>query len=70
MQRRQVSSSNIRSIGYNKDYSILEVEFTSYHTYQYFGVSESVYNALMNASSHGSYLNQYIKDRYQYSKVN
>ncbi len=70
MQRRYVASSNIRSIGHHIASSILEVEFTSSDVYQYYGVSESVYKSLMNASSHGSYLNQYIKDRYRYSKIN
>ena len=70
MQRQRVSSSNIRSIGYDAQNLILEVEFTSYDMYQYYGVSETVYRSLMNASSYGSYLNQNIKDRYRYSKIN
>jgi len=64
MDRQRVSSSNLRSIGYDATSSTLEVEFNSGGVYQYSGVPEAVYEALMRASSKGSYLNNHIKDRY------
>jgi len=69
MDRTSVSSSNIRSIGYDPQSTILEVEFTSGDVYQYFNVPEHLYNGLMNASSHGQFLNEHIKHSYQYQKV-
>mgnify|MGYP001168718206 CR=1 FL=1 len=69
MERQRVSSSNVRSIGYDDASSTLEVEFNSGGIYQYSGVSESVYAALMRASSKGSYLNDHIKDRHPCRKV-
>jgi hypothetical protein len=69
MQRTPVSSSNIASIGYDKNTNTLEVEFNSGDIYQYYSVPEEVYNGLMNASSHGRYLNQNIKGKYQYQQI-
>ncbi|MFA5292607.1 MAG: KTSC domain-containing protein [Phycisphaerae bacterium] len=64
MNRISVQSSNIRSIGYDTDKRILEVEFNSGSIYQYSGVSEYEYEGLLNASSKGRYMNTHIKDRF------
>lgn len=69
MDRIQVVSSNIRSVGYEADMEILEVEFTSGNVYQYFDVPESEYEGLMNAASKGKYFNRNIKDNYRYRQV-
>ena len=69
MKRISVSSSNIASIGYDSNSQILEVEFNNGSIYQYFNVPDSVYQGLMNASSHGIYLNQYVKGTYQYEQI-
>lgn len=54
MERIPVSSSNLASVGYQD--GILEVAFKSGSVYQYTGVPESVYEALMSAPSHGKFL--------------
>ena len=69
MVRQFVSSSNIRSIGYDSQSQTLEIEFLNGCIYQYFNVPESIYNALMAASSHGSYFHRYIKDQYRFTKI-
>ncbi|ANH01769.1 MULTISPECIES: KTSC domain-containing protein [Leptospira] len=69
MQRENVSSTNIRSIGYDSETSTLEVEFLNGGTYQYFDVPESIHQGLMSAVSHGEYLAACIKGSYRYSKV-
>ncbi|MHA2227478.1 MAG: KTSC domain-containing protein [Candidatus Hodarchaeales archaeon] len=69
MDRKNVRSSNIRSIGYDPDRKILEVEFKSRNIYHYYGVPLNRFNDLMTASSHGKYLNRYIKGIYQYKKI-
>ena len=69
MNRINVSSSNISSIGHDSSSNTLEVEFHDGSIYQYYGVPESEYNELMNASSHGQYLNEYIKGKYSYRKI-
>lgn len=69
MNRQPVTSSNIASIGYDADSQTLEIEFLNGGVYQYFDVPQNTHNELMNASSHGQYLAQYIKGVYRYSKV-
>jgi len=69
MDRIPVSSSNIRSIGYDFQSGTLEVEFYSGNIYQYFNVPEHLYQGLMNAASKGQFLNDYIRHSYRYQKV-
>jgi len=68
MERIQVNSSNIRSIGYDVTSSILEVEFTSNEVYQYFNVPEYLFQQFLNAQSHGQFLNDNIRYNYRYQK--
>lgn len=69
MNRIPVSSSNIRSIGYDSQSAILEVEFISSAVYQYFDVPEHLYKAFLHASSHGQFLNDNIRYNYRYQKI-
>jgi len=69
MIRQPVSSTNIRSIGYDPESKTLEIEFHSGGIYQYFEVSPSVYRALMSASSHGKYFHRHVKNVYRYVKI-
>lgn len=69
MDRTQVSSSTIRSIGYDQASSTLEIEFNSGTVYQYAGVPQAEYDGFLSASSHGTYFNANIKNRYSYTKV-
>ena len=70
MHRIPVNSSNILSIGYDKQSSVLEVEFSSGSVYQYLDVPEHLHNELMQASSLGGFLNDNIvKYHYRYIKI-
>ena len=70
MNRISVSSSNLRSVGYDPSTSTLEVEFNNGGLYQYSGVPQSVHAGLMAASSHGSYFDAHIKNGpYRYRKL-
>jgi len=70
MERLQVNSSNILSIGYDTNSSVLEVEFSSGSIYQYFDVPEHLYNELMQASSLGGFINDnLVKYHYRYIKI-
>jgi hypothetical protein len=69
MERVSVSSSNIRSIGYDSDSMTLEVEFNSGAVYQYQGVPQSESDALMSAGSKGTHFNANIKNRYPTVKL-
>lgn len=68
MERTSVSSSSIASVGYDGSTSTLEIEFLGGAVYQYFDVSQVVYEELMSASSHGQYLAHQIKPHYRYAR--
>jgi hypothetical protein len=70
MHRTSVSSSHLASIGYDASTHTLEVQFTDGAVYQYSNVPESVYRALMSASSHGEYFDDAIKKGgYSYRRI-
>ena len=69
MDKQPVRSSNIRSVGYEVEAQMLELEFHGGRVYQYSGVSEVIYRGLMEANSKGSYFHQNIKDRYPFIRV-
>lgn len=69
IERTPVHSSNVSSVGYNRKSEILEVEFHNGSIYHYFGVPDYLFRGLMNASSHGKYLNAYIKPEYAYEQL-
>lgn len=70
MERMNVVSSNIRSIGYDASAMVLEVEFNNGAVYQYYNVPQYIFDGLMVADSHGRYLDQYVKKGgYRYAQV-
>jgi len=70
MKRQNLNSSNIISIGYDENLSVLEVEFKQGWVYQYENVPASVYNGLMQASSHGEFFDAYVKKGgYRFKRV-
>lgn len=69
MERIHVSSSNLRSVGYDYEESILEIEFHSGSVYQYFNVPQQRYESLINASSKGSYFAAHIRNIYRYRRI-
>lgn len=68
MNMHYVNSSNLVSVGYNPESSILRIQFKS-GVYDYYNVPESTYLGLMNASSKGQYHHMYIKNSYDYKKI-
>lgn len=69
MDRIEVSSSNIISVGYDEDSMTLEVEFIYGRLYQYYGVPEGVYQQFLSAESHGGFLNAYIRGKYPFERL-
>ena len=69
MNRTPVSSSNLRSVGYDSATNTLEIAFHGGRVYQYFNVPESVYQGLLNAASHGKHHHRHIKETYPYERI-
>ena len=70
IRRTPVSSSALRSVGYDQEQQTLEIEFTNGAVYRYFDVPAGVYRGLMAAESHGRYFHQHVRSkRYQYQRM-
>jgi hypothetical protein len=69
MERKRVSASNIRSVGYDAASQTLEVEFASGSIVQYSRVSPEVHRRLMNSPSPGSYLKDNIEEEYTARRI-
>jgi len=69
VRREPVTSTSLRSCGYDPETDTLEVEFVNGHVYEYRGVPQAAYDGLAQAPSKGSYFNRYIKDRYPFDRV-
>ena len=69
LPRRPVKSTAVRSIGYDEGEWVLQVEFTSGSTYNYFRVPPREHQALLKAPSVGDYLNRQVKRYYEYEEA-
>jgi hypothetical protein len=70
MKREPVESTAIKSVGYNEDKHLLEVEILETgRIYQYKDVSVDEYLDFMDAKSLGEYYNRVIKENYVYREL-
>lgn len=69
MYRQNVVSSDIKSVGYDSETRVLEIEFNTGNIYNYYDVPPNVYIELLEASSKGSYFHENIINIYRYSKI-
>lgn len=68
MKRKTISSSNIKSIGYDIGKKVLEVEFHSKAVYHYLDVGLISIVELMFADSVGKYFAASIKNNFKFVK--
>jgi len=59
---KEVDSSSIKSVAYDKDEGKLWLRFKNDALYEYTGVSEQVAKSLVSAESKGRYFRENIKD--------
>jgi hypothetical protein len=69
MVRADVTSSELRSVGYSEDDRVLEVEFRSGGIYQYFGVAAELHKGLLSAASVGRFFNEWIREKHFYQRI-
>jgi len=69
MERKDVDSSNLRSVGYDKQKHILEIEFNNKGVYHYFEVPFDIYEGLIGAESKGKYFWKNIRREFEYERV-
>lgn len=57
-----MTSSHLKSVGYDEESRILTIEFRDGAIYEYAGVLPEVHAELMNAESHGKYFHRHIRN--------
>lgn len=63
-------STVIEYISYDAAIQLLKVHFLSGAVYAYKDVPQNIYEAFKKYRSKGTFLNKYIKDKYDYEKLN
>jgi len=66
MKRKTVASSNIRSVGYDVERQVLEIEFSNGQVYHYWEVGPLEVVQFIFAESLGNYFAKNIKTKYQW----
>lgn len=66
MEMQEVSSSNIKEVGYDESTQTMGVVFHSGNLYHFFNVPKDVYEELVEAPSVGRQFNSAIRDQYEY----
>ena len=69
MERIPVRSTTFSSVGYDRQTSVLELEFASGSIYQYAGVSHETFEEFMAAPSQGAFFNKNIAKVYSCKRV-
>ena len=69
MDRKKVSSSSIRSVGYDERARLLEVEFSDGRISQYSGVSAEIHRRLISAPSIVSYFRDNVEESFTAKRV-
>lgn len=62
MERAPISSNGIRSVGYDPDSEIMEIEYADGVVYRYLMVPQFTYRALMAAPDPGAFAESHIKN--------
>jgi hypothetical protein len=69
MERKRISSSKIRGVGYDPKSEVLEIEFNDGRVMAYSGVSPEVHRRFMNAPSPVSFFEDKIAEEYPARRV-
>lgn len=69
MQRKNIESSFIASIGYDSTASVLEIEFNAGQVWQYYDFPESLWYAFESAGSQGKFFHAEIKGKFNEGQV-
>jgi len=69
VERKRISSSKIRGVGYDPKNEVLEIEFNDGRVMAYSGVSPEVHRRFMNAPSPVSFFEDKIAEEYPARRV-
>ena len=69
MERYPVTSTSLRSVGYDPQSKLLEIEFTNGKVYRYRDVPLEMHKDLLRSESLGKFFNTKIRDVYSYEEI-
>jgi len=69
MERKRVNASTIRSVGYDAEKQLLEIEFSSGSIVQFSGVSPEVHRRFMSSPSPGSFFQDQIDENFPSKRI-
>jgi hypothetical protein len=69
VQRTLVRSKSIRSLGYDPEDHVLEVEFVNGRVYHYLNVPEAVHRLALRAPSIGAFVNTQVIPRFDWRRT-
>ena len=69
MDREVVDSQALRSVGYDPEAQILEVEFATGRVYQYLGVPPDLHAWLMRSKGKGGFFNRMIEGKFEFRRA-
>ena len=64
-----MASTTLRTVAYDCDRKLLQLEFHNRAVYQYFNVPAAIHDGLLEAPSKGIYFNHFIRDKFDYAQV-
>ncbi|MEZ4883865.1 MAG: KTSC domain-containing protein [Chitinophagales bacterium] len=68
-QRLEVDSTAISAMSYDAELAVLSLTFHNGRTYSYRAVPTTIWTQLLVAESVGTYFNDFIRNRFDYSRV-
>jgi len=69
LNEKPVTSTWITDLTYNRPNKVLTMRLSNGVSYSIPGITRSVFERWINASSKGFFFHQYIKDKYQVSRI-
>jgi hypothetical protein len=66
--RHHVNSTAVRSVGYDAENWVLQIEFAGGKVYNYYRVPPDEHAKLVKAASIGTYVNREVKPYYEYEE--
>ncbi len=67
--RVALDSTALTCVSHSPNSNILEVEFRNGLVYEYLGVSRSLYEQLLTASSKGAFLSRFIRNCFPFRRI-
>jgi hypothetical protein len=68
-QRVFVESACIASMAFSIEHNVLQLEYRSGLTYEYFGVPEALCRDLLSAQSKGLFVSRFVRGQFPYRRL-